>query len=274
MTPRETDKAVILARGLGTRMRKQEGAAALDPRQAAVADSGVKALIPIDRPFLDYVLHVVAEAGYRRICLVIGAEHQMIRDYYTRTLQPKRLSFSFAIQEKPLGTANAVAAVEEFAAGDSFLVINSDNHYPLKALAGLRKLNEPGLVAFDRAALIATSNIPADRIAKFAVVKSRPDGYLEQVLEKPDQATIDALGPNVGVSMNCWLFNNAIFEACRSIPASPRGEYEIPDAVQYAVQHLGQKFRVLNIAGPVLDMSSRGDIAPVAARLAGTEVNL
>ena len=94
---RETVKAAILARGLGTRMRKQETTADLDPRQAAMAETGVKALIPIDRPFLDYVLHVVAEAGFREICLVIGAEHQQIRDYYTRTIHAKRLKFSFAI---------------------------------------------------------------------------------------------------------------------------------------------------------------------------------
>ncbi|MCL2647903.1 MAG: sugar phosphate nucleotidyltransferase [Phycisphaerales bacterium] len=276
MSVHETDKAVILARGLGTRMRKTDTDAALDAKQAAIAETGVKALIPIDRPFLDYVLHVIAQAGYRRVCLVIGQEHQQIRDYF-KTLQAKRLTFSFAIQEKPLGTANAVAAAEQFAADDPFLVINSDNHYPLAALEGLRKLTEPGLVAFDRAALIATSNIPADRIAKFAVVKSRPDGYLEQILEKPDQATIDALEnarSHIGVSMNCWMFHKSIFNACRDIAPSPRGEYEIPDAVQYSMQHLGEKYRVINIAGPVLDMSSRGDIAPVAKVLAGTEVDL
>src|SRR3954452_13138192 len=58
------DKAVILARGLGTRMRKPDATATLDSRQAAIAESGVKAMIPVgagvrggtDRPFLDYVL--------------------------------------------------------------------------------------------------------------------------------------------------------------------------------------------------------------------------
>ena len=211
MSTRETDKAVILARGLGTRMRKDDASAELDSRQAAVAQTGIKALIPIDRPFLDYVLHVVAEAGYRRICFIIGAEHSPIRDYYTKTIQAKRLQFSFAIQEKPLGTANAVAAAEQFAGDDPFLVINSDNHYPLTALRGLRLLREPGLASFDRATLIATSNIPADRIAKFALVKATADGYLQQILEKPDQATVDALGADAGVSMNCWLFHKPIF---------------------------------------------------------------
>ena len=57
------DKAVILARGLGTRMRVQDAAAGLSADQAAVAATGIKALMPIDRPFLDYVLGALAEAA-------------------------------------------------------------------------------------------------------------------------------------------------------------------------------------------------------------------
>jgi glucose-1-phosphate thymidylyltransferase len=276
----ETDKAVILARGLGTRMRKADNDASLDPTQSAAADTGVKALIPIDRPFLDYVLHVLAESGYRRICLVIGPEHHSVRDYYGKTLKTNRLSFSFAVQEKPLGTANAVAAAEEFAGNDPFLIINSDNHYPREAVEGLRKLTEngggPGLAGFERESLIANSNIPADRINKFAIVQAGPDGYMQRIVEKPDQATIDAMaakGP-ILLSMNCWMFTRPIFEACRNIKLSPRGEYEIPDAVQYTMEKLGQKYRVLSVRGGVLDMSSRGDIPLVAKRLAGSEVRL
>ncbi len=47
------NKAVILAAGKGTRMRRDDSGVSLPARSAAVADSGVKALIPIDRPFLD-----------------------------------------------------------------------------------------------------------------------------------------------------------------------------------------------------------------------------
>jgi len=47
------DKLVVLARGLGTRMRRSDAGAAVDRHQAVVADSGVKAMIPIGRPFFD-----------------------------------------------------------------------------------------------------------------------------------------------------------------------------------------------------------------------------
>ena len=77
------EQVVILARGLGTRMKKADPAVALDPALAAVADSGVKAMIPtLGRPFLDYVLAVAAEAGITRACLVVGPEHGQIQQYY------------------------------------------------------------------------------------------------------------------------------------------------------------------------------------------------
>ena len=75
------DKAVILARGLGTRMRKDDSSAELSGEQAKFAGMGVKAMIPIERPFLDYVISALADAGYRRICLVVGAEHGDMKDY-------------------------------------------------------------------------------------------------------------------------------------------------------------------------------------------------
>ena len=102
------DKAVILARGLGTRMRAQDAAAGLDADQDAVAATGIKALMPIDRPFLDYVLGALAEAGYRRICLVIGPEHDAVRRYFGEELATERLQIDFAIQATPEGTAAAL----------------------------------------------------------------------------------------------------------------------------------------------------------------------
>ena len=58
-------------------------------------------------------------------------------------------------------------------------------------------------------------------------------------------ATLARLPRPLGVSMNCWRFGPAIFEACRSIRPSPRGELEITDAVQYATDRLGERFGIV-----------------------------
>lgn len=270
----ENKKVVILARGLGTRMRQQDTTVAMDEKQAAIAASGMKAMIWINgRPFLDYVLDELADAGFSEICLVIGPEHNAIREYY-ESLPMSRVQVSFAIQEKPLGTADAVLAAENFAGDDRFLVINSDNYYPIRPFEMIRALDEAGLVGFEREALVRESNFPLERVLKFAVMKIDEEGYIEQVFEKPDEETLKQFSGEIYVSMTCWLFSKKIFEACRNVKLSVRGELELADAIQYAIDKLGERFKMLPIHAGVLDLSSRADIASVAEKLKGKEVNL
>ena len=268
------DKVVVLARGLGTRMRRSDDGAALDNQQAAMADAGIKAMINIGRPFLDYVLSAAADAGYRHACLVIGPEQEAIRRYYGGEVATERMDVAFACQPEPKGTADAVAAAESFAGDDHFAVINSDNYYPVEALRGLREQQGCAVALFEREAMLVGGNIPEDRIKRFAVAQIDGQGCLERIIEKPDDATLAALPRPLWVSMNCWRFGPSIFKACRAIKPSPRGEFEIPDAVQYAKDELGETFFAVKVRAPVLDMTSRGDIASVAAILQGTEVKL
>jgi dTDP-glucose pyrophosphorylase len=267
------EKAVILARGLGTRMRKRDESAVLDNEQTAIAEAGVKAMIPIDRPFLDYLLSGLADAGFGQVCLVIGPEHQLMRDYYTEKSPPKRIRIDFAVQEKPLGTADAVLAAREFTAEKYFLVMNSDNYYPWDALKDMRTLGQAGVALFDRDRLVTESNIPEDRILKFAVAQLNDEGYLQRIYEKPRKEIVRSLVPPILVSMNCWTFSPAIFQACRCIQPSARGELELTDAVQYAIDVLNEPFKALIFSTPVLDLSSRSDIASVAEKLRAVNPN-
>lgn len=264
-------KAVVLARGLGTRMRADDGAAGLDDAQRAAAARGVKAMIPVGRPFLDYALSALADAGCTAVCLVIGPEHTDIRDYFTRQAPPTRVRVAFAVQQEPRGTADAVLAAEAFAAGDRVLMVNSDNYYPASALAALRAVPGSGLLGFEREALVRESNIEAARVLRYALLALNADGTLARIVEKPDAAAARALGAEALVSMNAWVFTPAIFEACRRVRPSPRGELELQDAVRIAIEELGERFTVVRVAAGVLDLSSRGDIAAVRARLAGVE---
>jgi dTDP-glucose pyrophosphorylase len=270
--PRQTVKAVILARGLGKRMRRADETAELAGDQARVADTGVKAMIPIGRPFLDYVISALADAGIAEVVLVIGPEHAVVRDYYTHTCVPTRVQVTFAIQEHPRGTADAVVAAAGAVQQNDFLVLNSDNYYPPDALRALAGLDGPGLVVFERNAMLRESNVAADRIQQFAVVRIDPGDVLSDIMEKPDAQTLETLGDDVYVSMNCWRFDATLLDACRRVSLSPRGELEIPDAVRLAMQKMGTVLRVVRMNAGVLDLSSRGDIAAVAEALATTRV--
>ena len=255
-------------------MRGAAPSAGLTAEQATTADAGMKGMIPIGRPFLDFVISALADAGITDVCLVIGPEHDRVRAYYEREVELTRVRVHFAVQRQPLGTADAVAAAESFAAGETVLVLNSDNYYPIHTLRALRELGSAGVAVFERKALVRLGNINADRIAKFSVVQVDASGMLRRIIEKPDAAAIASLGAEVFVGMNSWSFPPEIYAACRRVTPSVRGELELQDAVQLARDEMGVAFRVLTFHDGVLDLSTRGDIASVAERLRGTEPRL
>ncbi len=262
--------AVILARGLGTRMRASTGSE-LDPATAAIAATGVKALVPVaDRPFLDYVLADVAAAGMTEAILVIGPEHEQLRAYY-RALPTTRLRISFALQAQARGTADAVFAANEAVGARRCVVLNSDNRYPPAALAALIRLPGEGLVAF-RASGLLRGNIPAERLQRFALVRTALH-RLQAIIEKPDAAERAGFGADPLVSMNCWCLDPATVRACAEVPVSARGELELTDAIRRRLAS-GAEFRVVESDEAVLDLTGRDDVASVRQALAGVEVRL
>ncbi len=264
-----TTGAIVLARGLGTRMRAPDLSARLTPEQQRIADAGLKAMIPVNgRPFLDYILSSLADAGIRDVALVVAPEHDALRRYYESNAPPARVRVGFVVQDQALGTANAVLAAERWVQREPFLTMNADNLYPVDALAALAALAEPGLPVFDPEDLMRSSNIPPERLRSFAFLETDDRGYLTGIVEKPER---DQWLPPLGgsyVSMNCWRFDERIFQACREVPRSARGEFEIPEAVGVAVRR-GVPFKTFLARGPVLDLSTRADAADVARRLAG-----
>ena len=267
-------KAVLLARGLGRRMQQDFAAAGLSAPQVAAAAAGAKGMMPIgnghSRPFLDYVLSALADAGCTQVCLVVAPDHAAMRAYYEGPGRPARVTITYAVQEIADGTARAVPAAQPFAGRDPFLVLNSDNLYPAPVLGSLAALDEPGLPGYRRDALVRDSGFPPERVNSFAAIDVDARGYLQRIIEKPGPEYYATAGPEALISMNVWRFDHRIFDACRDVPRSTRGEYELPEAVGLAVAR-GVKFRVVPASGPVLDLSRPGDVALVSARLADQE---
>jgi dTDP-glucose pyrophosphorylase len=199
---------------------------------------------------------------------VIGPEHGAVRAHF-ETGGARRVRVHFAVQERPLGTADAVLAAETFAAGERFLVLNGDNYYPVPVLERMAAVDEPAVAAFSRSALVADGKMAPERIARFALLDIGPDGYVRRIVEKPDPAALAAFGPDPRVSMNCWVLDARIFGACRTVAPSPRGELELPLAVQAAIAAGAMRVRAVMVDAAVLDLSSRDDVATVTTGLAG-----
>ena len=139
-------------------MREHSEGVRLESEQATAADAGLKAMIPFGRPFLDYALHALADAGVGEVALVLGPEHEQVRDYYRR-LPTSRITIGFVEQAQPLGTADAVWSGRGWAADRPFLVLNADNLYPVEVVRRLVDGTHPALPGFERDSQIGRAHV-------------------------------------------------------------------------------------------------------------------
>ena len=264
-----TTRAVVLAGGRGSRMRAADPGAELSAEQRRIADAGLKAMLPVaGRPFLDYLLSALADAGIVTVAIVCAPDHDLLTEYYEHLSRPERVRLSFAVQPEPRGTADALLAAEAWAGRDPFLAMNADNLYPVEGLRALAAEETPAFLAFRRGDLVRNGNIRDEQMHAYAIVEVDGGGWMSRIVEKPSPDLLAQAGETAIVSMNCWRFDRRIFQSCRDVPQSARGEFELPQAVMLAVER-GVKFRAVPADGAVLDLSRRGDATIIARRLAG-----
>jgi glucose-1-phosphate thymidylyltransferase len=267
-------RAIVLAAGHGRRLRAGAAdAPALSADQRETAARGLKGLVPVGgRPWLDRVLESLAAAGIREVCLVVGPGTEAVRSRYEGEA-PAGLRIAFARQEVPRGTADALLAAEPWAGDEPFLLVNADNLYPPDGLRALAALPGAGVLALDRAALLAArgTGVVEERLAAYALIEIDAGGRLRRIREKPGLAALREAAEPVLVGVNAWRFTPTIFAACRAIGPSERGELELPAAVQHAVDELGEPFAVVVSAGPFHDLTEAGDIPALERRLAAAE---
>ncbi len=277
-------RLVILAGGISSRMKKASGVA-LAPALQEDAETKSKAMIGLGasgRPFLDFLLFNVREAGYREVVIVVGEGDASIRPYYgtkERGNEFEGLSISYAVQPippgriKPLGTADALLhalnARPEWA-GTHFTVCNSDNLYSRRALTLLR--TTPGgcaMIDYDREAL----RFPIARIEQFAVIVRNEKNQLISIVEKPGVEELERAregNGRVGVSMNIWRFPyDRILPCLEETPLHPvRLEKELPAAVLVLLRRWPGSLVTIPLEEHVPDLTDRGDILEVQRYLA------
>jgi NDP-sugar pyrophosphorylase family protein len=273
-----TDRLVILAGGISSRMRRSaETAQGVDPRVIHEATRKAKSMIGVGgggRPLMDYLLYNARESGFRDVTVVVGPDDDSIRSAYGREERDNLfagLRISYASQPvppgrtKPLGTADALLCALRARAdwrGERFVVCNSDNLYSIRAFRALAVTVHPSaMIDYDRSAL----EFEASRVEKFAVVQKDPLGFLRSIVEKPAPAEITASADptgRVGVSMNIFMFAyDVILPILERTPLHPvRQEKEIPTAVTLLVERDPRGMMTIPLAEHVPDLTHVDDI--------------
>ena len=128
-------EAVILAGGLGTRLRSE------------VPDYP-KPMAPIrDRPFLEIQLEYWIARGVKRFVISVGYKHELIREYFGSGF--KGAEIAYACEEKPLGTGGGLLlALEQINNHKQILVLNGDSflEVPWSVLQSFYRANRADMV--------------------------------------------------------------------------------------------------------------------------------
>lgn len=274
-----TEKVVILARGRGTRMQQTVHEVKLDEATHAIAEKGDKMMIPIHgTPFLEYSLHNVIHAGFTKICLVMGPHSTRLHHYYTQIAQRlPHIGISIAIQQRPLGTADAVLAAQDFTDNDAFVLMNGDNLYSVPTLTLLRSQQTKICysVGFSKEGLLQNGVINEQRLKQFALLHVDDERNLVEIQEKPDTTTRSESPHHELISMNLFRLTPHIYTACERIAPHPlRKEYEITSAIQYLIENHIVPVKVLPVWDTVIDLTYSHDIPLVRAVLRGMKLNV
>jgi len=201
-------KCVVLAAGEGKRMHP-------------LTFTRPKVMLPIvNKPVLELNLLNLIDAGFSDFVFVVGYKSEMVRNYF-KDGSKWNVNISYINQGKPTGTGDAVKIVESFI-DSSFIVLCGDTVFLKKDIKKIvQNKDSMGLFKVDR---------PED----YGVVETKKEKVIK-IYEKMKNPFSDMI--NAGI----YHFDKKIFNYLKKIKKSPRGEYELTDAINLMVKDISFK---------------------------------
>lgn len=161
--------ALVLVGGMGTRLRP-------------VYADGPKALAPIQgKPFLSYLLKMLADSGLSRVVLCMGYRSEQIERWLAS--ESFGLDIRCSQEHQPLGTAGALGlAYSRYAHGERVLAMNGDSILHM-SLAAMWKMH----TARETEASVALAHVPDT--SRYGSVALNDEGWVTSFLEKRPEQT-------------------------------------------------------------------------------------
>jgi NDP-sugar pyrophosphorylase family protein len=205
-------KAILLAAGTGTRL-------------FPITESIPKSMIKIaGKPILEYILDDLISSGFDDFCIVIGYQSQQIKEYF-KSWKENLIHITFVTQENLVGTANAIYCAKKFVNNENFLVYLSDTLIPYDLQNILSEiLHNPNDIS------LISSNVFSNASNSVGNVLTK-DNFVIRLSEKSNE-----LSSNLAWAGLAFFNNNFIFEIIERLNVSQRGEYDITDAMNFAIK--------------------------------------
>lgn len=194
-------KGIILAGGSGTRLRP-------------LTKITSKQLLPIyNKPMIYYPLNTLLKAGIKDILIIVAPEHA--GDFLKLLGSGKEFDckFTYEIQDKPEGLAQAFMIGDNFVGDDEVTLILGDNIFEDDFSEDIKNFNGGGRVFAKE----------VDDPERFGVVEFNDDNQAISIEEKPDNPK-----SNYAVT-GMYIYDNTVVEKAKTLKPSARGEYEITD---------------------------------------------
>jgi len=229
-------KVVIAAAGKGTRMLH-------------LTKNKSKHLIKVQKkPFLSYLLDNLLRAGYKEIILIVGYKGERFKEFlkeYNHNDHNIKIINQFDILEKEeYGTLCPLKCVKDIIK-ENFLMVYGDNLYSVKDLKSFNIDDKYNYVA----------GFIHKHPERYGVFVS-DNGFLKEIIEKPSKYVGDLI--NTGL----YKFTPEIFDKISQICKSPRGEYELTDAITLLAKE--KKVKIKRIQDYWLDFGNPSDILKVS----------
>ena len=201
-------KGIVLAGGVGTR---------LYPLTRIVC----KQLLPVyDKPMLCYPLSVLMLGGIREICVISSPKDLPIIESFLGSGSDIGVEFTYIVQEKPQGIAQAFLLAEEFIGGDDVTLILGDNIFYGDYFYGEEGFAR-AVQSFRKGGLIFGYYVSNPE--EFGVIEfDRQDGVIS-IEEKPERPKSNFAVPGL------YIYDSQVVDVCRNLKPSARGEFEITD---------------------------------------------
>jgi bifunctional UDP-N-acetylglucosamine pyrophosphorylase/glucosamine-1-phosphate N-acetyltransferase len=210
-------KAIILAAGEGTRLRP------------LTSNTPKPLLLVAGKPFLTHVLEALKEAGVTEVAILVGWKANRIKEFYGDGSE-LGMSITYLEQKERLGTADAVRFAQRIT-DEPFICLNGDVVVSGGDLISMRRLHEEKGVTVMGA-------VEVDDPSNFGVLETK-EGMLVKVIEKPSRP------PSNLINAGMFVFTPEIFHAISHIGKSPRGEYEVTDALSLLAEKDGVALHTL-----------------------------
>ncbi len=222
------DKAVVLAAGRGTRMRE------------LTAEVPKPMIVVRGKPVLRHIIEGLRDAGIREFLTIVGYRADAVQRFFDNGSRDN-VSIQYATQTVQDGTGRVVDLARGFVGGCPFILSYGDI---LVDPANYKRVVD---LPEDVEAIVTVTR--GEDVSKGGAVFVNDQMELLDLREKSRAGEATSPWYNAGL----YAFRPSIFDFTAKLNPSPRGEYELTDAIRELAQS-GQKVKAVELTGEWADV--------------------